>query len=117
MKAATVPLVLAALAGIAGCSARSDAKATPAVSSAPAPSPTVLSAADRAAAQLTCFSWTTYDKAQKGGQVDLDKYAVIAQQAAANMEDPRWSETSRMTPAEAMRTLGDLCRGIRYREP
>lgn len=119
MKAA-VPLAAIVLTGIAGCSSHTT-KASPAktASSAAAPTLMALSASDKAYAQISCFGWTTYDKAVTAGEgrPTLTKYAVTAQRSTATMTDPRWSAVARMPATEAMRTLGDLCRGIGYKEP
>lgn len=105
----------AALITVASCSSQAATK-KPATTVPASPTAAALSETDHATAQLACFSWTTYDKAVKGGGADTTTYATSAQQTTTRMSDPRWSRVASLPPDEAMRVLGDLCAEIHYHE-
>lgn len=101
----------------AGCSGNAAHKAAPTVTVTASAPAQPLSKEDQFSAQLACFALQTYRKGKEAGDPNTLRYATTAQEPAGRMADPRWSRVAELPPAEAMKTLGDLCAEIHYHEP
>lgn len=61
-----------------------------------------------------CFDLGTYRGAKRDGDPKTHAYAVDAQQAAGEVNDPEWSALVGMPAGKAMRRLAELCKEINY---